>query len=348
MAEETTEKKKPLLNRSEFYIVAGFFCVVLIILLFIFYSTNPLPSKNIPIQFEISLGESLDAILDSLHEKKIIPSKFNMRVAVFLKGAERKIKAGIYFIDKPVGYLELVDILTNEKKSMQKKVTIPEGIEQPKLASLLKRELGIDSIQFMKYSQDKSLLHSLHVEANNLEGYLLPNTYYFLTSNGGKGIIAKLVLEMRHLFDAKAKSRMKELNMNEQQILTLASIIDGESNDFSEFKRIAGVYHNRLKKGMALQADPTIEYLIRYRNVRTITRNDLEINSRYNTYKFPGLPPGPINNPGKDAVLAALYPERNNYLYFVANGKGSHIFAETYEQHSVNVQRYRRWLRSQN
>ena len=241
-----------------------------------------------------------------------------MRVAVLLKGAEKKIKAGSYFIDKPVSYLELVDILTNENGNMQKLVTIPEGIEQPKLASILKRELGIDSSQFMIMSKEKSFINSLGIDAGNVEGYLLPNTYYLLTSNGAGGVIKKLAGEMNKLFDVKLSTRLKELRMSKHQILTLASIIDGESNNFSEFKRISGVYHNRLKKSMPLQADPTIEYLIRNNRHSKITRKDLQINSKYNTYLNSGLPPGPINNPGKDAILAALYPEKNNYFYFVA------------------------------
>ena len=346
MIEEIKGKKKPLLTRNEYYIVAGFFIFILLILINTFLTPNNLPN-NASVQFEIRSGEKVEEILDSLYSQKIIPSKFNMRLAIFIKGAERKIKAGSYLIDKPLSYIELIDILTNENNSNRKLVTIPEGIEQPKLASLLKRELGIDSIKFMNLSKEKSFIQSLRIKADNLEGYLLPNTYYFLTTNGAKGIIEKLCHETEHLFDNKAKEKMKEMKMSEHQILTLASIIDGESNDFSEFKRISGVYHNRLKKGIALQADPTIEYLIRNRKSNKIMKKDLEIDSKYNTYKYTGLPPGPINNPGKDAILAALYPEKNNYLYFVANGNGSHIFAATYDQHILNVQRYRRWLRTQ-
>lgn len=346
--ENKIKSKNPLLSKNEYYLVIGLFIVVFSILIYTFYSPNTLPEKNIPVQIEIRQGENLDSILDSLYLKKIIPSKINMRIAILLKGAERKIKAGTYFIDKSLNYLELVDILSNDKGMMQRKVTIPEGIEQPKLASLFKYELGIDSARFMELSTDENFIKKFGIETKNLEGYLLPNTYYFLTSNGAGGIISKLVSETQRLFDDDAMKRMKQLKMNEHQILTLASIVDGESNEFSEFKRIAGVYHNRLRKGMALQADPTIEYLIRNRTDKKIHKKDLEINSKYNTYKYAGLPPGPINNPGKDAILASLYPEKNNYLYFVANGKGSHIFAETYDQHMINVQRYRRWLRTQN
>jgi UPF0755 protein len=348
MSEEKKKQTKKLLSRNEFYIVVAFFAFVLILLIFTFYAPNPLPSGK-PIEVEIRSGDSVDSIVDSLFAKAIIPSKFNMKLAIFLRGAEKKLKAGSYYIDTPINYLELVDVLTGVKKSMQKLVTIPEGIEQPQLASLLQRELGIDSSEFIGLSGSKPLIRSLNIEAENLEGYLLPETYYFLSSGGARSIIRKLNSQLnRTIWTTKNLTQLKKLKMSKHQILTLASIIDGESNVFSEFATISGVYHNRLKRGMALQADPTVEYLIRNRKSKRITRKDLDINSKYNTYKYPGLPPGPINNPGKQAIIAALYPEKNNYIYFVANGNGTHLFSSTYEQHTINVGNYRRWLRNQN
>lgn len=338
---------RAILSRKELYAVAAFFAFVLIILIITFYSPNSLPQDK-PIEVELRKGDSVSQILDSLYAKKVIPSKFNMKIAVLIKGAEKKIKAGIYYIDKAMSYLELIDVLTGEKTSMQKLVTIPEGISQPELASLLKRELGIDSSEFIGLSGSKPFIRSLKIDADNLEGYLLPETYYILSSSGARGVIRKLSSQMNSFWNKKALDQLKKLKMTKHEILTLASIVDGESNAFSEFKTISGVYHNRLKKGMALQADPTIEYLLRNRKSKKITRKDLEIDSRYNTYKYPGLPPGPINNPGKQAIEAALYPEKNNFLYFVANGNGTHSFAVNYDQHATNVSKYRRWLRSQN
>lgn len=347
MTEEPKKKSRPLLSRNEMYVVISFFAFVLIVLIITFYSPNSLPSDK-PVEVELRRGDSVNQIIDSLYAKKIIPSKFNMKVAIMLRGAEKKIKAGTYFIDKPMSYLELIDALSGDKLSMQKLVTIPEGIGQPELASLLQKELGIDSSEFIGLSGSKSFLRSLKIEADNLEGYLLPETYYFLASSGARGVIRKLSNELNSIWTKKNKEQLKKLKMTEHQILTIASIIDGESNVFSEFATISGVYHNRLRKGMALQADPTVAYLIRNRKNKKITRRDLEINSPYNTYKNPGLPPGPISNPGKQAITAALYPEKNNFLYFVANGNGTHSFSTNYEQHAINVSNYRKWLRSQN
>ncbi len=347
MSEIKNKITKALLSRNEFYVVAAFFAFVLIILIITFYSPNSLPQDK-PAEVEIRSGDSVSQIIDSLYSKKVIPSKFNMKIAILIKGAEKKIKAGTYYIDKAMSYLELIDVLTGEKISMQKLVTIPEGISQPELASLLKRELGIDSAEFIGLSGSKPFIRSLKIDADNLEGYLLPETYYFLSSSGARGAIRKLSSQMNSIWNKKALDQLKKLKMTKHEILTLASIVDGESNEFSEFKTISGVYHNRLRKGMALQADPTVEYLLRNRKNKKITRKDLEIDSRYNTYKYPGLPPGPINNPGKQAIQAALYPEKNNFLYFVANGNGTHTFASNYEQHATNVGKYRKWLRSQN
>jgi UPF0755 protein len=140
-------------------------------------------------------------------------------------------------------------------------------------------------------------------------------------------------------------NRAKELGYTPHQVLTMASIIDGETNKTEEMPVIAGVYYNRLRIGMRLQADPTVQYLIPGGWKRLIY-DDLNIDSPYNTYKFAGLPPGPINNPGKEAIRAALYPQKHKYIFFVADGNGGHKFAESYTQHLRLVNEYREWLKS--
>jgi len=227
-------------------------------------------------------------------------------------------------------------------------ITIPEGIWQTEVAQILKRELNIDSTEVMELSKSRSFLNYLNLNANNLEGFLLPESYYFYTNTTAAEALSRLKLEMDKFFTPGMEERMKELNMNRTQILTLASIIDGESNLVSEFKTISGVYHNRLKIGMALQADPTVQYLIRDKRKNKVYKKDLLINSKFNTYLYQGLPPAPINNPGKDAIMAALYPEKNGYLFFVANGTGGHTFSTNLNEHEINVSKYRQWRRSQN
>lgn len=331
-------------SENEIYLVAGFFGFILGFLVITFFTPNYY-NKNRPVEINVQEGSTLTEIVDSLYVNGVVPSKFNMKVAAFLYGAERKIKAGKYKIPNGLSYLELVELLVDGTPIPQKLVTIPEGIWQPKLAGILQSELGIDSSEFMRLSYDKRFLRTLGVKSTSLEGYLLPETYYFFKDVSAKNLIRKLVGETQDFFDEAKRKRAEELGLSINEVLTLASIIEAETSIPSELKTVSGVYHNRLKRGMLLQADPTVQYLIRDRRRPIVYLKDLEINSPYNTYKNIGLPPSPINNPGKDAIIAALYPEDNNYYYFVADGTGGHKFASTHAQHLSNVAEYRRWQR---
>jgi len=339
--------KIPFFTRNESYLFASFFGFVLGLLIFTFYTPNYYKQPE-PVILEINRGLTFSEIIDTLYERRIIPSKTNIKIVTYLYGAEKKIKAGRYKIPNGLSYVQLVELLMTGMPAKQVLVTIPEGIWQSELAQILHNDLGIDSANVMELSKSKPFLNSLGLEANNLEGYLLPETYYFYSNTTLVEVLRKLKLQMDKLFTTEVEQRMIELKINKNQILTLASIIDGESNMVSEFNTIAGVFYNRLKKRMPLQADPTIQYLVRDKRKNRVLYKDLEIKSKFNTYKNLGLPPSPINNPGKDAILAALYPEKHSYLYFVADGNGGHIFASTFEQHEKNVSKYRQWRRNQN
>lgn len=338
---------KSILSRREIIFIVIFFFFILGLLVFTFFFPNYYDLQE-PVKIEVKKGETLSQISDSLYQKKIIPSKINMKIAAIIYGAERKLKAGRYNIPNGLSYLQLVELLIEGAPDAEVLVTIGEGIWQMDLAKLLKDKLEIDSARVMELSRSRSFLNSLGIDADNLEGYLLPETYYFYTHSSAEEILRKLASQMNKIFnDPKVIDRMKELKMNKHQILTLASIIEAESNLFSEFKTISGVYHNRLRKGMLLQADPTVQYLIRDRRKNKIYFKDLEIDSKFNTYKYAGLPPAPINNPGKDAIMAALYPESNKYYYFVANGLGGHFFSTNMNDHNRNVLKYREWRANQ-
>lgn len=336
------------LSRNERNLIIAFFSFVVGVLMFTFLAPNYYEGEG-PKRFEVYQGESLSAVIDSLYEEEIIPSKTNMHIVAFLYGAERKVKAGNYSIPNGQNYFQLMNLLIEGVQEAQTLVTIPEGIWQHDLAKLLHEKMNIDEKKFMALSRDKKYLKSLGINANNLEGYLLPNTYYFYDGSSCDDIIRKLKGAMDKIFERPDVIKaMKKLKMNKHQILTMASIIDGESNKSSEYKRIAGVYYNRLKRGMRLQADPTVQYLKRNRRSKNkVYYKDLEIDSPYNTYKYAGLPPGPINNPGEDAVLAAVFPEKHNYYYFVADGTGGHKFARNSREHQKNVIAYRKWRSSQ-
>lgn len=342
--EETQNKKR--FSENEVYLIAGFFGFVLGFLIITFFTPNYY-KKIPPIEINVREGATLTEVVDSLCKYEVIPSRFNLKVAAFLYGAERKIKAGKYKIPNGLSYIQLVQLLVEGSPLAQKLVSIPEGIWQPKLAGIVQRELEIDSTEFMELSYDQNFLRSIGVNSFSLEGYLLPETYYFFVDISPVNFIRKLVNEMHKFFDDAKRKRAEELGLSMHEVLTLASIIEAETSIKSELQTVSGVYHNRLKIGMRLQADPTVQYLIRNRRSPIVLLKDLQIESPYNTYLNTGLPPSPINNPGKDAILAALYPEENNYYYFVADGKGGHKFASTHNEHLRNVSEYRQWQREQ-
>lgn len=342
-----TKRLKLLFSRNEIIAVTGFFVFVLSLLLFTFFSPNYYKMEG-PVKIDIKKGMTLNAVIDTLYNKKIIGSKTNMKIAAFMYGAERNIKAGRYIIPNGLSYLQLIEFLLKGDLEKEVLVTIPEGSWQTQVAEIFHRTLGLDSARIMELSRSKSFIHSLDLDVQNLEGYLLPESYYFYPNSTEEEVLRKLKNEADKFFTPEIEARIKEMKMSRSKILTLASIIEGESNKVSEFKTISAVYHNRLKRGMLLQADPTVQYLIRDRRKNKIYYKDLDIDSKFNTYKYTGLPPAPINNPGKDAIMAALYPEKNNFLYFVADGQGGHVYSANYSEHSNNVSKYREWRRKQN
>lgn len=343
---EIRKSNKKLLTRNDFLIVALFFVFVLTLLIFTFFSPNYYEQAG-PVEIDIPLGATLTQVVDTLHNRKIIPSKFNAKIIAYLYGAEKKIRAGRYNIPNGLSYGKLIELLIEGSPIAQVLVTLPEGIWQNEVAQILQRNLNIDSSKVMELSKSKSFINYLNLGVNNLEGYLLPESYYFYSNSSAEEILKKLKEESDKFFTPTIEVRMAELKMTKNQILTLASIIDGESNLVTEFKTISSVYHNRLRKGMALQADPTVQYLIRDKRKNRVLKKDLLIKSKYNTYIYTGLPPGPINNPGKDAIMAALFPEKTDFLFFVATGNGGHRFAKTLNEHEQNVSSYRQWRRSQ-
>ena len=337
--------KNKKITIHDWYIPTKIFGALLGLFLFIFFYPNP--GDGSQVIFEIPRGSNFKQVSRVLYEEGIIPNEFNFKLAAFLYGSENKLKAGRFTIPSGLNYFELIDFLLKGGFDEQVLVTIPEGIWQHDLAGLLKAKLNIDSSAFMKLSENKYFLAELGINSKSIEGYLLPNTYYFYKNSKSEEVLRKLANEMDKVFDAKVEARLKELKMTKHEILTLASIIEAESNIPSEYKRISAVYHNRLKKWMPLEADPTIQYLKRNGKHNRVLFKDLEIDSPYNTYKNYGLPPTPINNPGIEAIYAALYPEKNDYLFFVADGTGAHKFSKSYKEHLRNVEAYRKWRQSQ-
>lgn len=335
-----------LLNKKDLLVISAFFLSLILIGYFTFFTPNHF-DKPAPFIFEVKDGEVFSVTAAKLYNRGIIPSKFNFKVAAFLYGAEKKIKAARFKIPNDLSYLDLLDLLVNGPADYLRAIKINDGQTIKWLGAKVRRDVKIDSSAFVNLATNKEFIKSLGLNVSSLEGYLFSKTYKMYENTSPEEAIRIFYKGFTDFFTDTLKLRAKKIGLTVNQVLTLASIIKGETDRIDEMPTISAVYHNRLKIGMRLQADPTIQYLLPG-GWRRLTYQDLKIDSPYNTYKYSGLPPGPINNPGKNAIMAALYPEKNNYLYFVADGNGGHRFSKTYSEHLRNVTLYRKWLNEQN
>jgi UPF0755 protein len=279
----------------------------------------------------IPRGTSIEVIADSLQARGLIDDKEIFILWLKTLDKDRSIKAGYYEIPKNLTYAQLITFLSTAT-SREVKVTLLEGWRIPEIAAELQDRLQIDSVRFVHLACDSAYISTLGLTESSLEGYLLPDTYQFYWGVDEKQIIEFLVGECLSIFDEKVKTHLDSMRMTIHQVLTLASIIEGEAIYDDERPLISSVYHNRLKRRIKLQADPTIQYILAG-PPRRLLYKDLEIDSPYNTYKYYGLPPGPISNPGKKSIMAAIYPEQTSYIYFVAKGDGRHTFSRNAVEH---------------
>lgn len=227
------------------------------------------------------------------------------------------------------------------------RVTFPEGITARRFASIVQAKLGSDSVAFMRLIYEDSLRIANDIPVNTLEGYLMPDTYDFYFKQPACEVLDRLLREQRSVWNTRFEkmytSSTLSKSMSKHRVLTLASIVESETSVNSERARVAGVYLNRLRLGMKLAADPTVQYALGG-EARRLLYKDLEFDNPYNTYKYAGLPPGPICSPSAASIEAVLNAEVHSYLYFCAlgNGSGMHAFAVTGTDHAKNVARYRR------
>lgn len=291
--------------------------------------------------FKVSKGMTFSQIVDSLKANGIIKNKFLFGLAGKIRGVEREVKVGKYLFHGKMTNSDVLRCLKTGESAMKIDVTIPEGLTARMQARIFERELGIDSAKYVELVYDEGFAKKQGIDAVSLEGYLMPDTYQFYWQTEEEEVIARLLQQFWKVYNDTLQKRASVLGLSTNEVLTVASIVEGETRLDSEKARIAGVYYNRLRKKMLLQADPTIQYVLED-GPRLLKYRDLKIDSPYNTYRYLGLPPTPINNPGKAAILAALYPEKHNFIYFVASGSEGHIFSRTYSEHLKNVNNYRK------
>lgn len=308
----------------------------LIILSTAFLSVNnrEIEAKTI----SISKGMSLNSVINLLHENNLIVNKNVLKAKILIRGLASKVPTGTFLIEGKVSDAILIDSIFN-KGPIKLKLTIPEGTSAKKIFGSINLLLKTDH-RFDNLFTEKNILNKYNISGSSLEGYLYPNTYFFFNDTSPADIVDTLVSQFWIEFDQKLLNRANELGLSVHEVVTLASIIEGEAMLDSERSTISSVYHNRLKINMKLQADPTIQYIIEG-PPKTLSTRDLRIKSPYNTYQNYGLPPGPINNPGIQSIKAALYPLETDYLFFVAQGDGSHKFTTNERDHEAAKRVYK-------
>jgi UPF0755 protein len=284
-----------------------------------------------PRRVTVPPGSSFAAAAESLHTAGVIGSPRAFRMYATLRGRDRDLKAGTYEISPGASWGEVIETLA-AGRGVQARVTIPEGWQLREIVPHLARALGVSEDSVAAAASDSALRERLGVPTPTLEGYLFPDTYLFSQGTPARDAIRELVRRFENVWDAEWDTRLQELGMTRHQIVTLASIVEKEARVADERPVIAAVYHNRLRIGMPLQADPTVQYALG-RHTERVLFEHLEIESRYNTYRNAGLPPGPIASPGRASIEAALHPADVRYLYFVARPDGRHEFRRTFDEH---------------
>ena len=280
----------------------------------------------------IPRGASATAVADLLKEESCLENKSIFKLALTMTMKNRSIRPGRYNLKGISSIGQLVKVISSQSAD-RIKVTLVEGWTVKQFADELNNQLQIDSFEFIRLSQDYDFIQTLNLDTPSLEGFLFPDTYILLKTYTEAEILRILVNQHQHNFSQLLQKFKSVRRMNMREMTVLASIIQGEAVYNDEMPIISSVYHNRLNNNMLLQADPTIQYIIPGKP-RRLYNKDLDIDSPYNTYKYKGLPPGPINNPGLAAMKAAIMPTETDYLYFVSNGKGRHIFTRNNEEHN--------------
>ncbi|WP_413576538.1 endolytic transglycosylase MltG [Bdellovibrio sp. HCB290] len=292
--------------------------------------------------YEVLPGKAFNTVAKDLESKGLVRNSFFFSMYARFKNERSKVKVGEYLLRTNMTPDEVLDVITSGK-SIARAFTISEGLSIYEISDLYEKAGFGTAADFMRLVRDPELIQSLLGEKQiSLEGYLFPETYMLTKFTDTKGLISAMVKRFLYVYnEIQPQSHLK--GWTRHQIVTLASIVEKETGAPQERPLISSVFHNRLQKGMKLQTDPTIIYgkaETLGKIVINITRADLTAPTRYNTYVIPGLPPGPIANPGKEALLAAMNPEKSSYLFFVSQNDGTHVFSEDYKGHQSAVKRY--------
>ncbi|GAA0730120.1 endolytic transglycosylase MltG [Clostridium malenominatum] len=286
----------------------------------------------------------MESLAKQLEDKSIIKSKDIFLMYTKLNKFNSNIKSSKLIIKQGTSYKELISKLKTGKSDFSI-VTIPEGFTLYQIGERLEKDTTINKESLLKINISDLTSNNIVAKKPNtyydLEGFLYPDTYYIPVDATEKDIAKLMFSRFKSIMSDEYINRAKELDLDINEVITIASLIEKEAANDSERSKIAGVIYNRIKKGMPLQVDASVIYANTKgkKIMQKVTYNDLKIQDLYNTYVYKELPPGPIASPGKASIEAALYPENHDYLYYVANGKG-HVFSKTYSEHLNNVKKY--------
>ena len=333
---ETGKGRKPACSRS-------LFPFPLFLLVLLLACTAP-PVGRPTARITIPPGSSFAAVTDTLVANGILSSPTWFRLLARLRRIDRRVQAGTFDLPAATGTWHLLSAL-KEARVATVNFTAPEGLSLLQLTDLVQQRLDIAPVEFLAAARDSVFRRREAVTAPSLEGMLLPETYQLPIPVSATALVETMLHEFNLRWLPHWNRRLDSLGMTRLQLLTLASIVEGEAVHDDERATIAGVYVNRLRRGMLLQADPTIQYAIEQATGERKTRlffRDYAFRSPYNTYIHPGLPPGPVNSPGMKSIEAALYPAQVPWLYFVALPDGHHRFSRTLQEHTRAIGDIRR------
>lgn len=317
--------------------LAGVAVFLAVVSFFLFIPGLNTAAKTTPLT--VHRGTGFTTILDDLHRNGAITVRWPALITATLIPKLHSVKPGRYLIPPNLSNFGLLYYLHTHPQD-EVRVTLPEGLTLRQVAGVLSKHLDFDSTGFIEASSDKTLLARYGIRANNAEGYLLPGTYNFVWASTPREAAGFLVGQFNHFYTDSLQNVASKRGLTKTELLALASIVEAETPVHDEKPVVASVYLNRLKSGMRLQADPTVQYALGGA-ARQLYYKDLGVDSPYNTYRHHGLPPGPVCNPGTASILAVLNPAETRFLYFVATGKGGHYFAESLAEHTTNIKKYR-------
>jgi UPF0755 protein len=287
---------------------------------------------------EIPSGSGPGTIGTRLVDAGVVRDARTWQIALWISGRSRSLRAGEYRFDAPMHALDVIDKIARGDV-YRRRLTFREGLTIPEMAQVFEERGFGKADEFRQAAQNAALIADLDPAATDLEGYLFPETYALPRGTSAAAVVAQMVSGLKNALTPELRAAAASAGLTTRQLVTLASLVEKETGTPEERPLVAAVYSNRLKIGMPMQADPTVIYAMQKAGTYkgNLRRDDLQLESPYNTYKYAGLPPGPIAAPGKASLEAAAKPADVDYLYFVSRNDGSHVFASTLDEHNRNV-----------